>query len=685
MQYSSTARRLALSVIGSMLVLSAAAGSARSDQVVNLLPNGGAEIAGESETVPAEWFAAMVPADGLTMARETGNAHRGESCLAISSQATYEEPVSNNWAQKLRYVPSGRTMRVRGWVRTEDAEAANICVQCWGPGGETLVAFASTEVIKGTTDWKRVTSERFVVPSETESIIVRAALTGKGRVWFDDMRLEVIGPKVVGDPGLAEAVSGRILKKLPLKKDAMVLAYMPDWRHGNVDNIGVNDNDGGVRTLIELPQPPTRLAGPNRKYLLAMYARETLGDAASNAIEMQLIRESWAELIGWKEQPKFSEEAAFKFDFVPGSGWKIFDVTDIVISKAAEPGAAHGVVLKFAKEDREAEKKNFSGYQFVSREGVGEWEAFRPMLLVVDPDQPAVKESKATATVVKAPALTTEHFLAYVEYLASLPDVEIRPVAGDVSAAGEASQQMWKAIQASNRSQLDPHAAHVRMHLLELPPHERFVAAYPLTPEGVKTMSGLLSWSYAQAEKKDAAERIAKAAAKLGAGTELAVLVEVNLASIEAILGKQDEAKARLVRVINQALPKTEDRRASDIRLMAPLKLADLLRDEGDYEAAERVYRREVIAGGTEWDKEHPGNTIGESYVVAAYHGLLAIAMHRSKEDADAVERLMKEAGERVPAAVAELQSSVEMMKDRQNSGPGSSPTEGDVGDAAKP
>ena len=36
----------------------------------------------------------------------------------------------------------------------------------------------------------------------------------------------------------------------------MVLAYLPDWNFGNVDNLGIGNNDGGVRTLIDWPAIP---------------------------------------------------------------------------------------------------------------------------------------------------------------------------------------------------------------------------------------------------------------------------------------------------------------------------------------------------------------------------------------------------------------------------------------------
>jgi hypothetical protein len=57
------------------------------------------------------------------------------------------------------------------------------------------------------------------------------------------------------DPDLVKLAPGPIVRAIPVSKDCMVLAYLPDWNFGNVDNIGIGNNDGGVQTLIDWPQP----------------------------------------------------------------------------------------------------------------------------------------------------------------------------------------------------------------------------------------------------------------------------------------------------------------------------------------------------------------------------------------------------------------------------------------------
>jgi hypothetical protein len=653
MQYSAAAFRLA--IIALQVVI--APSYAQADQSVNLLPNGGGEIAGSAADVPAEWFAASVPAPKLKMGRDVKQPHSGAACLFISNDADYKQEVSNNWAQRLRYIPRGRAVQVRGYIRTEQAEAANICVQCWGPGGESLIGFASTPVIRGDHGWTEAQSERLIVPPETTMLMVRAALTGKGRAFFDDVELDIVGPEVLDDPGLAAAVKGRILSKIPLTKDSMILSYMPTWKHGNVDNVGVANNEGGVRARFAWSNPPAKPQTSKRQFLLALYSRETRVREKPGALQMYEILEDWNESSSWNEQPRVAVEPVQSFDMTPEKGWKIFDVTSLVEEHLKSAKPLHGVLLRFGSEDLKADDRNWSGYKFVSREGIGDWESRRPVLLLVDTGQPARAEIHDSAA--KAPAalaLSSSELLEYVEYLASLPNVAIRPVTGDVSALAAARQEASDAQTKNFFGNLDPRTANMKLHATQIPPFERFVASYPLTIEGVMTMSSILPWSYYNAGRGQEAERMTTAASRLGANTELSALVEINRASTEALLGKHEAAESRLRRVMAQTPTTPEDRRTSDILLVAPLALADLLRDRHQQDEADRLYR-EVADRGMQWDRKHPDpSQSGASYVTPAYRGRIELVMARNPPDIAAAEKLIDEARKRIPSAGDALQ-----------------------------
>ena len=146
------------------------------------------EIDGE----PTYWFKAWVPVDNLTMAWDNTFKHGGSRSLSISNTHDYEETVCNNWAQTINKVPIDQIVELSGWVRTIDAESVVMVIQCWDKNNN-MVGFGTTQSttnITGITDWKQYTAS-VKVPNDTDNIIVRLVLTGKGQVWFDDVILVV--------------------------------------------------------------------------------------------------------------------------------------------------------------------------------------------------------------------------------------------------------------------------------------------------------------------------------------------------------------------------------------------------------------------------------------------------------------------------------------------------------------
>jgi hypothetical protein len=301
--------------------------------------------------------------------------------------------------QSLQNVPPGAVLRLSAAIRTVDADSANVCLQCWDITREKMLAFATTPVFRGDQDWIEVSSGPIIVPADTAEIIVRAALAGLGQVWFDE--LAVVSEPEEGsgkrsaraaaaetsdqlDKALRDQLPGRLVESRPISQDCMVLAYLPDWQHGNVDNIAVANNDGGVRTLVAWkPLSPKLTSAPNRRFYLAVYSRETTVAEGAGAIQVCPIIEKWPELTSWKSQPKIdqsSEEVALAF--APGNGWKLFDITPLIRNKTM--ANRYGVMLKFQDEKQSGAKRNWSGYGLVSREGLGEGQGRHPRLLVTE-------------------------------------------------------------------------------------------------------------------------------------------------------------------------------------------------------------------------------------------------------------------------------------------------------------
>jgi hypothetical protein len=356
-------------------------------QPQNLLLNGEAEQGKDGQ--PSIWFEASVRADGLKMQQDTTQARSGKASLYIENSHKYDQPTANNWGQTLQEVPVGKTLTVSAAIKTAGAESANVCLQCWDASGEKMLAFGSTPVVRGDQDWATLKSQPITVPAETKSIIVRAALGGTGKVWFDDLVVsqsdrpatKPLGQEQSLQPSsdLNKLVDGNIVGRIPIARDQMVLCYLPDWSYGNVDNIAVANNQGGVRTLFAWDDFKPK---SNQRFVLAVYSRKTTVGEKPSPIGAFEILQDFDEQTPWTKQPKTATDPVATFNFQPGMGWKGFDITPLLQKHLQAGTKSHGVQLRFLRED--ADVKEHSGYTCVSREGEGGWEDRRPVLLVVE-------------------------------------------------------------------------------------------------------------------------------------------------------------------------------------------------------------------------------------------------------------------------------------------------------------
>jgi len=91
-----------------------------------------------------------------------------------------------------------KRMRVRMWVKTEEVEGK---VQPWmsvdGTGRGKMLGFdnACNRHIEGTTDWQEFAIV-LDVPHESTNIAFGIVLSGRGKVWIDDLSFEEVGTDV---------------------------------------------------------------------------------------------------------------------------------------------------------------------------------------------------------------------------------------------------------------------------------------------------------------------------------------------------------------------------------------------------------------------------------------------------------------------------------------------------------
>lgn len=89
----------------------------------------------------------------------------------------------------------GRRVRLSGWLKSENAKAAGLWMRV--DGNRRLLGFDNmlNRAVSGTTDWKRY-EVVLDVPPEAVNIFFGTLIDGKGQVWVDDFKLEIVGNDV---------------------------------------------------------------------------------------------------------------------------------------------------------------------------------------------------------------------------------------------------------------------------------------------------------------------------------------------------------------------------------------------------------------------------------------------------------------------------------------------------------
>jgi hypothetical protein len=91
---------------------------------------------------------------------------------------------------------AGRRVRLSAFVKSAGVEhRAGVRFRVNGAWGPIFVDDMRGRPIKGTTDWKQYAAV-LDVPTHAKSMTFGLLLSGKGRVWMDDVRFEVVGHEV---------------------------------------------------------------------------------------------------------------------------------------------------------------------------------------------------------------------------------------------------------------------------------------------------------------------------------------------------------------------------------------------------------------------------------------------------------------------------------------------------------
>ncbi|HKQ38696.1 MAG TPA: hypothetical protein VJ063_11505 [Verrucomicrobiae bacterium] len=160
---------------------------------------------------PKGWFVAgshareyVASVDRETPHRGKGSAHFESAVLKTGGFGTLMQIFQ---AGDFR----GKRVRLSGYVRSRNVQDwAGLWMRVDGSGGKAL-AFDNMQgrPIKGTTDWTKYDIV-LEVPAQAEQIAYGVLLTGRGDVWMDDLKFDVVadGTATTADskPGQVPAV-----------------------------------------------------------------------------------------------------------------------------------------------------------------------------------------------------------------------------------------------------------------------------------------------------------------------------------------------------------------------------------------------------------------------------------------------------------------------------------------------
>lgn len=160
---------------------------------------------GEDRPLPGGWrLIPFVAANQYRIGLDREIRHGGKSAAFLESHDVDWD--KNQYARLEQTLDAtkyrGKRLRLSAFLKSKDvAKRAFLAANVPNPW-QDLSDFATHKpLLEGTTDWKRYEIE-FNVVHYAKQIEIRVELHGSGRVWVDDLRLEVLGD--TGEPSGAE-------------------------------------------------------------------------------------------------------------------------------------------------------------------------------------------------------------------------------------------------------------------------------------------------------------------------------------------------------------------------------------------------------------------------------------------------------------------------------------------------
>jgi len=143
--------------------------------------------------VPNGWFVAGSRAKEYVATVDNQKPHGGKGSAhfksSVSKTTGFGTLMQTFQAGEFR----GKRVRLTGYARSRDVDSAGLWMRVDGPAGKTL-SFDNMHdrPIKGSSDWAKYEIV-LNVPTQAEQIAYGVLLTGRGDVWLDDLKFDVVG------------------------------------------------------------------------------------------------------------------------------------------------------------------------------------------------------------------------------------------------------------------------------------------------------------------------------------------------------------------------------------------------------------------------------------------------------------------------------------------------------------
>jgi hypothetical protein len=148
-----------------------------------------------ADGLPKGWFKAGTHPQNYEMSTDTVVKHGGKIGARIKFTGANAEGFGTLMQAFKADDYRGKRVRMSAWMKTEDAESANLWLRVDGTNRTLGFDNMGNRAVRGTNEWKKY--ELTVdVPAEAVDIAFGAFAAGKGQVWVDDYSFEVVSQEV---------------------------------------------------------------------------------------------------------------------------------------------------------------------------------------------------------------------------------------------------------------------------------------------------------------------------------------------------------------------------------------------------------------------------------------------------------------------------------------------------------